>query len=397
MLLESGQLEEHHDHFELTGHLQSLAVPSTLHDSLMARLDRLAEVKWLAQLAATLGREFSYALLKAVCGWGDDRLRATLDRLVEGRISVPGTHATTRGIPVQACAYPGGGVSVTSQVCSPRTPSADREHTEHRFLRHRRRPSRTARTPLHRSWIDRAGDSLLAQRRTACTAADTPTAKPSVTQPVASNFSQRCRRHESATKQELALHWCSGRRVASSQAHTPVKRPSPVPAKSDGPSAPAPVPVPGTVRARLREDRARRHAGRPSAGGGMPRTGSSASDSLILAAAHWMLAYTAFWQGDVTDVRDHSSRGLEYYSPDRHVGTVSYNQNPGIVCGYLSALSLGAGLPDAGGDAMDHTVAHARALGHPFSLAMCCCSPRNWHSCAETPTTARFPPTKRWR
>ena len=84
MLLESGQLEEQHDHFELTGHLQSLAVPSTLHDSLMARLDRLARSNGWRNSARTLGREFSYALLKAVCGWGDDRLRATLDRLVEG-------------------------------------------------------------------------------------------------------------------------------------------------------------------------------------------------------------------------------------------------------------------------------------------------------------------------
>ena len=39
--------------------LPPLAIPTTLHDSLMARLDRLAMVKGLAQLGATLGREFS--------------------------------------------------------------------------------------------------------------------------------------------------------------------------------------------------------------------------------------------------------------------------------------------------------------------------------------------------
>jgi predicted ATPase len=66
MLLESGLLEEHGDHYALTGPLPPLAIPNTLQDSLMARLDRLAPVKSLAQLGAALGREFSYSLLHAV-------------------------------------------------------------------------------------------------------------------------------------------------------------------------------------------------------------------------------------------------------------------------------------------------------------------------------------------
>ena len=65
MVLESGLLQEREDRYELTSPLPSLAIPTTLHDSLMARLDRLATVKSLAQLGA-LGREFSYALLHAV-------------------------------------------------------------------------------------------------------------------------------------------------------------------------------------------------------------------------------------------------------------------------------------------------------------------------------------------
>ena len=64
MVLESGLLQERDERYELTGPLPPLAIPATLHDSLMARLDRLAAVKALAQLGATLGREFSYALLQ---------------------------------------------------------------------------------------------------------------------------------------------------------------------------------------------------------------------------------------------------------------------------------------------------------------------------------------------
>ena len=55
MVLESGLLQEREDRYELTGPLPPLAIPTTLHDSLMARLDRLVTVKALAQLGATLG------------------------------------------------------------------------------------------------------------------------------------------------------------------------------------------------------------------------------------------------------------------------------------------------------------------------------------------------------
>src|SRR5262249_36904025 len=73
MVLESGLLQEREDRYELTALLPPLAIPTTLHDSLMARLDRLATVKSLAQLGATLGREFSYELLQTVAGAFEQR------------------------------------------------------------------------------------------------------------------------------------------------------------------------------------------------------------------------------------------------------------------------------------------------------------------------------------
>ncbi len=82
MILESGLLEERAERYELAGPLLPLAIPATLHDSLMARLDRLATVKSLAQLGATLGREFAYALLQAVSPWDEKTLRGGLQQLV---------------------------------------------------------------------------------------------------------------------------------------------------------------------------------------------------------------------------------------------------------------------------------------------------------------------------
>jgi class 3 adenylate cyclase/predicted ATPase len=83
MVLESGLLQEQEDRYELTGPLPPLAIPATLHDSLMARLDRLAAVKGLVQLGATLGREFSYALLQAVSPWDEATVQQGLSQLVE--------------------------------------------------------------------------------------------------------------------------------------------------------------------------------------------------------------------------------------------------------------------------------------------------------------------------
>jgi predicted ATPase len=61
----------------------ALAVPASLHASLMARLDRLGPAKEVAQIGAAIGREFSHALLSAVASKPDAELGSTLDRLIQ--------------------------------------------------------------------------------------------------------------------------------------------------------------------------------------------------------------------------------------------------------------------------------------------------------------------------
>jgi predicted ATPase len=82
-VIESGLLEDEGDRYEMSGPLPTLAIPTTLQDSLMARLDRLASVKEVAQIGACIGREFSYELLSAVSPLGDDKLRDALQVLVD--------------------------------------------------------------------------------------------------------------------------------------------------------------------------------------------------------------------------------------------------------------------------------------------------------------------------
>jgi class 3 adenylate cyclase len=82
----------------------ALALPATLHASLMARLDRLGRVvKEVAQLGAAIGREFPHALLAAVVQKSEAELSAALDRLIAAGLLFSTRHAAPRKIPVQAC------------------------------------------------------------------------------------------------------------------------------------------------------------------------------------------------------------------------------------------------------------------------------------------------------
>jgi len=85
-VLESGVLGEEVDRYVLDRALPPFAIPSTLHASLLARLDRLASVRLVAQTGAAIGREFSYALLHAVARLPETELQTALARLVASEL-----------------------------------------------------------------------------------------------------------------------------------------------------------------------------------------------------------------------------------------------------------------------------------------------------------------------
>ncbi|HWK63975.1 MAG TPA: adenylate/guanylate cyclase domain-containing protein [Rhizobiaceae bacterium] len=82
VILESGLLKESGGDYKLSGPLPPLAVPATLHDSLMARLDRLASVREVAQVGAVIGREFSYELLASAVDMSETELARATEQLV---------------------------------------------------------------------------------------------------------------------------------------------------------------------------------------------------------------------------------------------------------------------------------------------------------------------------
>src|SRR5947208_2254710 len=77
-VLEAGILVADDGGYRLDGPLPPLAIPETLQDSLMARLDRLAPVREIAQIGAAVGREFSYSLLRALLERDETALKDAL-------------------------------------------------------------------------------------------------------------------------------------------------------------------------------------------------------------------------------------------------------------------------------------------------------------------------------
>ena len=74
------------ERFDLTGTLSSLAIPDTLQESLMARLDSLPQVRELAQLGSVLGREFAYEMISGLSAVADGVLRVGLGQLVDAEL-----------------------------------------------------------------------------------------------------------------------------------------------------------------------------------------------------------------------------------------------------------------------------------------------------------------------
>jgi tetratricopeptide (TPR) repeat protein len=95
-ILESGELSEASNHYEYGGSARTVAIPATLRDSLMARLDRFMPVREIAQIGAAIGREFSYELIAAVAPMPQAQLDDSLAQLCESGL------AFRRGTPPEA-------------------------------------------------------------------------------------------------------------------------------------------------------------------------------------------------------------------------------------------------------------------------------------------------------
>jgi predicted ATPase/class 3 adenylate cyclase len=85
-ILEADFLREHDGGYRLTGPMSAITIPATLQDSLMARLDRLPNIREVAQLGAVLGREFVYEMVQAIASMEETTLQNGLDHLVAAEL-----------------------------------------------------------------------------------------------------------------------------------------------------------------------------------------------------------------------------------------------------------------------------------------------------------------------
>jgi predicted ATPase len=371
MLLESGMLDERGDRYELASSPLPLAIPNTLHDSLMARLDRLSTIKGLAQLGAAIGREFSYALIAAVSPWGEDVLREGLNQLVAAeflhqRGAPPTATYRFKHALVQDAAYQSLLKSTRQQHHHRIANALESEFeeivaTQPELLAHHYTEAGLTEQAI--PYWHAAGQRAL-QRYANNEAANHATR--------GLNLLGTLPDTPQRAKQELALQLVLGPSlsfVRGPQAVGDIYARARELARQVGGTPELFPALSGLayaqiVRGRLREARALAEE--------FLELAQPQQDALVLAAGHCMVAYAAWWQGDFIDVRDHSRQGLALYNPDQHhAGIAAYNQNPGIICGYLTALSNWVlGYPTQAGEAMEHTVAHAKELQHPYSIGL---------------------------
>jgi predicted ATPase len=109
-VVESGMVAEADGHYAVAGPMTPLAIPTSLHASLLARLDRLAPTREVAQIGAALGRSFSHELLSAVAGMPQQRIDDALAQLVTAELifrrgTPPDAEYTFKHALVQDAAY----------------------------------------------------------------------------------------------------------------------------------------------------------------------------------------------------------------------------------------------------------------------------------------------------
>jgi len=109
-VVESGLVTDSGDHYAMAGPVSSLAIPTTLHASLLARLDRLAPIRGVVQIGAALGRSFAHELISAVAAMPQSRVDDALAQLVNSELiyrrgTPPDAEYTFKHALVQDAAY----------------------------------------------------------------------------------------------------------------------------------------------------------------------------------------------------------------------------------------------------------------------------------------------------
>jgi len=372
MLLESALLHEETDRYTLTGSLATAAIPATLQDSLMARLDRLPTVREVAQLGAVLSREFAYEMLQALAVVEEATLQEGLSQLVDSALLYqrgrpPRATYTFRHALIRDTAY---------QSLLRRTRQA--YHQQVAQLLEARFPEVVETQP-----------ELVAHHYTEAACPEQ-----------AIGYWQRAGQHaarRSAT-QEAGRHLSTGLELLATRPDTPERTQQ----ELDLHMALGPVLMATRGQAAAEVEQTYTHAWalcqqlgetpqlfpvlyglwRVSLNGGRLATAREVAEQLLSLAqrqhdatrrmvAHVSLGYTLVWMGEFTAARTYLEQGIALIDPEaQRTLALRYGQAPGVLCLSYAAPALWClGYPEQGLERSQAACTLARELEHPLSLA----------------------------
>jgi predicted ATPase len=373
MILESGLLREEDGRYLLTGPLPPLAIPSTLQDSLMARLDRLAAVREIAQLGSALGREFSYEVIQAVAPMDEGTLQHGLAALVDAELiyqrgHVPQATYVFKHALIRDAAYQSLLRSTRqlyhqqiAQVLEARFPEI--KETQPELLAHH-----YTEAGLHAhavAYWQHAGQRAI--QRSAHVEAIAHLTQGLGLLAMLPDTPERI-------QDELAFQLSLGTSLLATKGHA----------------------APEVERAYARARRLCQQMGETpqlllalqglftfylgkaefqttrDLGEELLRRESGREQEQVLLIAHRVLAATHFYLGEFALARKHTQEGLARYDPQQHrFLAFQYGQDVGVYCRVYAAWALWMlGYADQALHHIDKSLILARKLSHPFSLAV---------------------------
>jgi len=373
-VVESGLLRAEGDRYvgaHGSAPIPPFAIPSTLQDSLMARLDRLAPVKEIAQLGATIGREFSYELLQAVSPVDEGTLQQGLRQLVEVELLYQRgllPHATYlfKHALIQDTAYQSLLKSKRQQyhqqiahVLAEQFPET--KETQPELVAHHYTEAGLAEQAI--PYWQRAGER--ANQRSAYVEAISHLTKGLEVLKALPDTPERA-------QQELLLQTTLGPALMTTKG----------------------LAAPEVEQAYTRARELCRQVGetpqlllvlfglrRFYANRGELQTAHELAEQLLnlahrvepthLVGAHYTVGTSFYWPGEFGSARSHLEQGITLYDRQQHHSLAFvYGIDPGVSClSYLTWTLWDLGYPDQARQKMQEVLALAQDLPHPFSLA----------------------------
>ncbi|MBI3301025.1 MAG: AAA family ATPase, partial [Deltaproteobacteria bacterium] len=347
-----------------------LAIPATLHDSLMARLDRLATVKEVAQMGATLGREFSYELLQAVSPADEANLQQALAKLVEAEILYQ------RGLPPQA-RYVFKHALIQDAAYQSLLKSTRRQYHQQiaQVLEERFPETKETQPELLAHHYTEAG--LVGQAIPYWQKAGQRASQRSAHVEAISHFTKGLELLEAQpdtperAQQELTLQIALGAPLIATKGYAALEV-----EQAYARARELCRQVGETLRLFMAlaglsvfyQERAELQTAHELAEQ-LLRLAQSVQAPVLLLWAHWALGATLYFLGELAPAREHLEQSVALYDPQRH-RSYGFVQDPGVGClSYMAQVLWLLGYPDLALKRTHEALALAQRLSHPHILA----------------------------